>query len=226
MTRGGFHGPELRDQPLIRIVGPGDRRLLDAPLVTDEALAAITIGAPVRIDGPIVLALPDPAWPRTYATEAAAVRAILGERVVLLEHCGSTSVPGLPAKPIIDIVLEVVDSADEPAYVPDMEAAGYVLRIREPDWYEHRLFKGPRVNVNLHVFSAGCPKTRRMLAFRDHLHADDADRERYRRTKEELAARDWRYVQHYADAKSAVVAEIMVRAMARADAGWGHSTEP
>ena len=203
------------------------RTQLDATLVTDEALAAITIGAPVRIDGPIVLALPDPAWPRTYATEAAAVRAILGERVVLLEHCGSTSVPGLPAKPIIDIVLEVVDSADEPAYVPDMEAAGYVLRIREPDWYEHRLFKGPRVNVNLHVFSAGCPKTRRMLAFRDHLRTDEADRELYRRTKQELAERDWRYVQHYADAKSAVVAEIMVRAMARAGAAqvrW--PTEP
>ena len=190
----------------------------DALPITDEALAAITVGAPARLDGPVVLAPPDPAWPAFSEAEAAAIRVALGSRVVLLEHCGSTSVPGLPAKPIIDMVLEVPDAADEPAYVPDLEAAGWVLRIREPDWYEHRLFKGPRVSVNLHVFSAGCPETRRMLAFRDHLRADDADRALYRRTKEALAARTWRYVQHYADAKSTVVAEIMVRAMERADA--------
>jgi GrpB-like predicted nucleotidyltransferase (UPF0157 family) len=189
----------------------------DAPPITDEALAAITVGSPVRVDGPIHLAPPDPAWPAAFDTEAATIRAALGARVLLLEHCGSTSVPGLPAKPIIDMVMEVADTADEPAYVPDMEAAGWVLRIREREWYQHRLFKGPRANVNLHVFSAGCPETRRMLAFRDHLRVDEADRERYRLTKEELAARTWRYVQHYADAKSAVVAEIMGRAMARAD---------
>ena len=67
----------------------------------------------------------------------------LGDRVRLLEHAGSTSVPGLAAKPIIDMVLAVADSADEAAYVPSMEAAGYVLRIREPDWHQHRLFQRP-----------------------------------------------------------------------------------
>ncbi len=112
------------------------------------------------------------------------------------------------------MVLEVPDSADEPAYVPDLEAAGYVLRIREPEWFEHRLFKGPDVNVNLHVFSDGCAETRRMLAFRDHLPRDDADRELYQRTKRDLARRTWKYVQHYADAKSEVVADIMARAEA------------
>ena len=87
----------------------------------------------------------------------------------LLEHAGSTSVPGLAAKPRIDIMLAVPDSADEPSYVPALEAAGYVLRIREPDWYEHRVFKGPDTDVNLHVFSAGCPEIARMLLFRDWL---------------------------------------------------------
>ena len=82
-------------------------------------------------------------------------RLALGDRVVRIEHTGSTSVPGLSAKPIIDISLEVPDSADEETYVPSLEAAGYVLTIREPDWFEHRLFKGPDTNVNLHVFSAG-----------------------------------------------------------------------
>lgn len=105
------------------------------------------------------------------------------------------------------------DSADERAYVPPMEAAGYVLRIREPDWFEHRLFKGPDTNINVHVFSAGSPEIARMLDFRDHLRASEVDRELYERTKRELATTTWAYVQDYADAKSEVVADIMTRAM-------------
>lgn len=120
--------------------------------------------------------------------------------------------PGLPAKPIVDIALEVADSADEEAYVPDMEEAGYVLRIREPDWFEHRVFKGPETNVNLHVFSAGCEEVDRMLLFRDRLRENVAERDLYASAKRELAARDWKYVQQYADAKTAVVEEIMGRA--------------
>ncbi len=104
------------------------------------------------------------------------------------------------------------------AYAPALEAAGYELRIREPDWFEHRLFKGPDTDVNVHVFSAGCPEVDRMLRFRDHLRADRADRELYERTKRELAARRWRYVQHYANAKSDVVAAIMTRADVRSTA--------
>lgn len=188
----------------------------DASPISDEALAAVTVGPLVPTDATIDLVPSDPSWPETYTHEAAVIRSVLGDRVVLLEHVGSTSVPGLCAKPIIDMVLEVPDSADEPAYVPDMEAARYTLRIREPDWYQHRLFKGPRASINLHVFSAGCPETRRMLAFRDHLRVDDADRALYQRTKEALAARTWRFVQHYADAKSGVVQEIMDRALTRA----------
>ena len=133
-----------------------------------------------------------------------------------MEHVGSTSVPGLAAKPIIDISLAVADSADEQAYVPALEAAGYFLRIREPDWFEHRGFGRRDVRVNLHVFSAGCAEIERMLRFRDHLRRDDADRELYERTKRELAQRQWKYVQHYADAKSAVVEAILARADDRA----------
>jgi GrpB-like predicted nucleotidyltransferase (UPF0157 family) len=121
-------------------------------------------------------------------------------------------VPGLAAKPIIDIVLAVPDSSDEDTYVPALEAAGYVLRIREPDWYEHRVLKKTEPNVNLHVFTEGCVEIDRMLAFRDHLRADAADRELYERTKRDLAAREWAYVQDYADAKTEVVEEIITRA--------------
>ena len=96
--------------------------------------------------------------------------------------------PGLAAKPIIDIALEVPDSTDEPAYVSDLEAAGYVLRFREPEWFEHRFFHTPDGTVHVHVFSAGCPETDRMVRFRDWLRTDDADRELYLRTKRELAA--------------------------------------
>jgi GrpB-like predicted nucleotidyltransferase (UPF0157 family) len=140
------------------------------------------------------------------------VRAALGEGVLVLEHVGSTSVPELAAKPRIDMLLVVADSANEAAYVPVLEAAGYELQIREPDWYEHRMFKGPDTAVNLHVFSPGCPEVERMLLFRDWLRGNEADRHLYERTKRELARRSWTYAQHYADSKAPVVEEIIARA--------------
>ena len=119
-----------------------------------------------------------------------------------IEHGGSTSVPGLAAKPIIDLLLVVADSAEEDAYAPALEAAGYVLRIREPGWYEHRLFKGPDTDINLHVFSSGCPEIDRMLLFRDWLRSNAADRDLRK------------YVQNYADAKTVIIEEIIARALA------------
>jgi GrpB-like predicted nucleotidyltransferase (UPF0157 family) len=178
----------------------------------DELLAKTVVGELKPLVARIEVREYDPAWPELYAREEARIREALGARVVRLEHAGSTSVPTLPAKPIIDIVLEVADSGHEPAYVPALEAAGYVLRIREPEWFAHRMFKGPDTNVNLHVFSAGCEETDRMLLFRDWLRANAADRERYATVKRELAARDWKYGQQYADAKTAVIQEIMARA--------------
>jgi L-asparaginase II/GrpB-like predicted nucleotidyltransferase (UPF0157 family) len=178
----------------------------------EKKLAKAWVKKPPKLDKPIEIREYDPEWPRLYEREEARIRAILGDRVVRIEHAGSTSVPTLPAKPIIDIVLEVPDSADEAAYVPDLEAAGYPLTIREPEWFEHRVFKGPDTNVNLHVFTAGCEETDRMLRFRDRLRENAAERDRYAAAKRELAGKDWTYVQQYADAKTAVVHEIMARA--------------
>jgi GrpB-like predicted nucleotidyltransferase (UPF0157 family) len=175
-------------------------------------LAEVVIGDLQPLTQRIEISEYDPEWPALYAREEARIRAALGERVVRVEHAGSTSVPALPAKALIDIVLEVRDTTDEPSYVPDLEAAGYVLRIREPDWYEHRLFKGPDTNVNVHTFSAGCEEVDRMLLFRDWLRTSAEDRERYASAKRELAAQDWAYVQQYADAKTAIVQEILARA--------------
>jgi GrpB-like predicted nucleotidyltransferase (UPF0157 family) len=171
------------------------------------------IGGPRRLTGRLEIQDYDPEWPNLYLQEEKCIRGALGDRVVLLAHAGSTSVPGLPAKPIIDLVLEVPDSADEPSYVSDLEHAGYTLRLREPEWFEHRLFERPGAAVHLHVFSAGSTETERMLLFRDWLRSDEADRDLYLRTKRELARHRWTYMQQYADAKSGVVREIMGRAV-------------
>ena len=185
----------------------------EAPTTRDEEIAAAWIGPPEVLDAPVTLAEYDPEWPALYDREAARIRDALGDRALLVEHVGSTSVPGLAAKPRIDILLVVSDSSDEPAYVPALEAAGYVLRIREHEWHEHRLLNGPDTPVNLHVFSSDCSETERMLAFRDHLRRNEPDRLLYERTKRELAQRTWKYTQHYADAKSEVVEEILARAL-------------
>jgi GrpB-like predicted nucleotidyltransferase (UPF0157 family) len=168
-----------------------------------------------RPDAPVTLVQYSAQWRVQYEQEARRIRSALGERVLLLEHVGSTSVPGLVAKPVIDICLGVADSADEQAYLPSLEMARYVFRFREPGWFEHRLLNGPDIAVNLHVFGAGSSEVDRMLRFRDRLRSDPDDRELYARTKRELAARTWANVQDYADAKSDVVAAIMTRAARR-----------
>jgi len=154
----------------------------------------------------------DPEWPRRFECEAGAIGSTLGVHALRIEYVGSTSVPGLPAKPVVDIVLAVADSSQEPEYASSLEHAGYYLRIREPNWHQHRMFNNAPADVNLHVFTTGCSEIDRMLRFRDWLRANPADRELYERTKKELAGRSWKTVQDYADAKTAVVEEILCRA--------------
>jgi GrpB-like predicted nucleotidyltransferase (UPF0157 family) len=185
------------------------------PVTSDEDLAAVTIGTRVPLNATIYLAPYDPAWPVQFERLAGRIRQALGGAALVLEHVGSTSVPGLSAKPVIDMVLAVADSTDELAYVPALERQGFVLRIREPAWFEHRLLKSPDVAGNLHVFAVGCEEIDRMLLFRDWLRVHEGDRQLYESTKRELAARTWRYVQHYADAKGTVVKQILARAAGR-----------
>lgn len=151
-------------------------------------------------------------WRALYEREAARIRAALGDQVLQMEHVGSTSVPGLAAKPIIDICLAVPDSAVEADYVTAMEHSGYVLRLREPDWFQHRLFNGPDTPVNVHVFGPGAREILRMVCFRDRLRSHPGDRLLYAQTKSSLADRPWPSVQAYADAKSEVVQRILARA--------------
>lgn len=179
--------------------------------VSDEYLRAHTVGELKPLSSPIRVVDYDPDWARRFELEANKITSALGGGVLRLEHVGSTAVPGLPAKPIIDIVLVVADSARETDYVPALEGAGYLLRIREPDWHEHRMFKGPETDVNLHVFSKGCTEVDRMLDFRDWLRSNAEDRDLYARTKQALALNDWKYTQNYADAKTDVIEEIISR---------------
>jgi GrpB-like predicted nucleotidyltransferase (UPF0157 family) len=178
-----------------------------------QNLAKVTVGGVRPLGAPIEIRDHDPNWPVLFVREAERLHHVLGGRVTRLEHVGSTAVRGLAAKPVIDMVLEVPDSSDEAAYVPELEDAGYVLRIREPEWFEHRVFKGPDTDINLHVFSTSSPEIQRMLVFRDRLRSHPDERRLYERTKRELADREWAFVQNYADAKSDVVEQIIGRAM-------------
>jgi GrpB-like predicted nucleotidyltransferase (UPF0157 family) len=179
---------------------------------TDEYLRTVTIGERKPHNNTVHLAPYDPNWPLLFERLASRIRNALSGKVILLEHVGSTSVPDLSAKPVIDMVLAVVDSADEPSYIPPLEAEGFVLRIREPDRFDHRFLKAPDGNGNLHVFSANCGEIDRMLTFRNWLRIHSTDRRFYEKIKHELATRIWNDIQNYADAKSEVIEEILMRA--------------
>ena len=142
------------------------------------------------------------------------IRRALGDQALAIDHIGSTAVPGLAAKPIIDIALTVPDSSVEASYAPALESEGFSLIVREPEWYEHRLFKHIFPATNLHVFSRGCVEVERVKLFRDWLKTNEADRTLYESTKRQLAARNWRFVQEYANAKTDVIAGILKRAAA------------
>ena len=179
----------------------------------DEEIEAAHIDEPPLHNASIKLAEYDPTWPDLYEREAKRIERALGGRIIRLEHVGSTSVTGLVAKPVIDILLEVPDSSNEQAWLPELEAQGYRLKIREPNWHQHRLLKGPDTDINLHVFSAGASESERLLRLRDWLRLHPDDRREYEAAKRELAARTWKYTQHYADAKTQVIEQILARAI-------------
>jgi GrpB-like predicted nucleotidyltransferase (UPF0157 family) len=186
--------------------------------VDEQQLRAITLGELKPYAVKVVVEDYNPDWPTWYEADRAAITAALGSTVLAVAHTGSTSVPGLPAKPIIDVLLQVPETADEGAYVPQLAAAGYELRVREPEWLEHRLLyrrveHGAPHNVNVHAFSPrhAAAEITRMLTFRNWLRTHPADRDRYAAKKLELSRQDWKYVQDYADAKTEIITEILGR---------------
>lgn len=159
----------------------------------------------------------DPAWAERFRREAARIHEALEGRERLVEHMGSTAVPGLAAKPIVDILLVLDDPSDEATYLPALEAAGYELRVREPDWWQHRMLRTPARDVHVHVFPPDSPEIERCLLFRDRLRAVPEERELYAATKRRLAEEDWPTMQYYAEAKTEVVEAIIGRAITARD---------
>jgi GrpB-like predicted nucleotidyltransferase (UPF0157 family) len=158
-------------------------------------------------------------WADRFVGQCATIRAALGPVALRVEHIGSTAVEGLVAKPIVDIQVAVADIADEDRFVPPLLAAGYLPRVRERG--EHWMFRTLERDVHVHVCAAGGEWERRHLLFRDWLRHDEADRAVYAEAKRQLAAMDWPSVQHYAEAKSTVIADITGRAAPWAAAtGW------
>jgi GrpB-like predicted nucleotidyltransferase (UPF0157 family) len=161
----------------------------------------------------IVIVDYDPRWPQQFQKHAEILSGALGSNALVIEHVGSTSVPQLAAKPIIDIDVLVRDSSDEATYLPAFVRAGYVLRVREPDWHQHRMFRTPQLDVHVHVFSPGCIEFERHIAFRDHLRRCREDRLLYESVKRKLAREDWSDMNAYARAKTEVVEQILTRAL-------------
>jgi GrpB-like predicted nucleotidyltransferase (UPF0157 family) len=178
-------------------------------VTSEEEIQAYSVGGVKRHDAPITVVDYDPEWPALYAREEARIRSILGDRVIEIHHTGSTSVPGLAAKPVIDITL----------VVPDSRRTGLVRTWRRPATASRsasRVVRAPRLQGPTRTSSsrllAGLPEIERMVGFRDWLRTHPEDRERYERTKRDLSTRPWAYVQNYADAKIPVVDAISGRA--------------
>ena len=150
-----------------------------------------------------------PEWPRLFRMHAARIAATLGDAALQIEHIGSTAVPGLAAKPIVDILVVVEDSGEEDAYLPAMTGCGYELRVREPEFDEHRMFRTTDGEVHVHVLSRNSPEIGRYLRFRDSLRGDAAYRSKYQELKQTLATQDWPDMNAYAAAKSELIEAIL-----------------
>jgi len=168
---------------------------------------AVFIGGPEK--RAIVIEDYDPAWCARFEQVKASLQEALGPRARRIEHFGSTAVPGLGAKGIVDVLVTVDDADDEAAYGPDLEAHGYAIRVRQAG---HRMYRPPTRDVHVHVFTEGGENARVRLLFRDWLRHDEDDRRLYEETKRALARQDWEATNDYSDAKGAVVAEIVARA--------------
>ena len=168
---------------------------------------AVFIGGPEK--RAIVIEEYDPAWTARFEQVHAALQQALGPLAHRIEHFGSTAVPGLGAKGIVDVMVTVDDADDEAAFGPALENHGFAIRVRQPG---HRMYRTPDQDVHVHVFTEGSAAAHIRLLFRDWLRHDAGDRRLYEDTKRELARRDWDATNDYSEAKGTVVAAILVRA--------------
>jgi GrpB-like predicted nucleotidyltransferase (UPF0157 family) len=182
--------------------------------LNDAYLDAVLIGG--RQEREVKIVDYDPTWPTVFEVHSRRIHDVLGARAALIEHVGSTAVPGLAAKPIVDIMVSVDDPEDE-WYLRPMEKSGYVLRVRE---LNHRMFRTPEGDVQVHVWPAGSDDVDRHLVFRDHLRSHRADRDAYEALKRSLAG-SWRDVNYYAEAKGPFISQVVESARRGAKPGSG-----
>jgi len=195
-----MNSPNLqRDQP------SGENSDMSAEM--DAELDAVLIGG--REMRAIVIVDYDNEWPDRFEELALQVKNALGNGALSVEHIGSTAVPGLAAKPIVDMLLVVHDVTDEGAYVTPLEQEGFVLRVREP---RHRMLRTTEKDVHIHVFEPESQEITDYRDLRDWLRINEADRDLYASTKKKLAQQRWSDMNYYADAKSSVVQQILGRA--------------
>jgi GrpB-like predicted nucleotidyltransferase (UPF0157 family) len=192
---------------------------------TPEQMAAALVGEPPATWQSITIEDYDPAWADRFAAASSLLGEALSGMIIATEHVGSTSVPGLPAKPIIDIDLLIEDTADESRYLPALAELGYRLILREPWWYGHRMLVSPAEDVHLHVWPAGAPEPVRHRLFRDWLRAHPADRDLYAATKRRLARDTVHRPGDYSLAKNDVIDDIYARIFAAGDSA-GDETDP
>jgi len=184
--------------------------------VREQLVGASLIGG--REKRAITIVDYDPVWPARFRAERDRIRDALGDNAVRIDHVGSTAVPGLAAKPIVDVQVSVLDVEQEATYLPQLEAAGYHLRVRQPD---HRMVRTPRLDVHVHICPAGSRWERDHLLFGDWLRATPADRAAYEQLKRHLATREWFDMNQYAEAKGDLIDEILARARHwAARTGW------
>ena len=153
----------------------------------------------------------DERWPGIFVEHRERIRHALQKTDVAIEHIGSTSVPGLAAKPIIDIVVAVDDITAEEDYLGPLLTAGYVLRVRGPG---RRLVRTRSRDVHVHILEKGDEAIDRYLVFRDRLRTDAGDRALYASTKRALIEQGFDDMNAYSDAKTEVVTGILRRAAA------------
>ncbi|WP_328371741.1 GrpB family protein [Micromonospora zamorensis] len=181
---------------------------------TPEQVDAGLVGDPPRTWGSVVIEEYDRAWARRFTAVRSSLTEALGALIIAVEHVGSTAVPGLAAKPVIDIDLVIEDTAEESGYLPALERLGYRLVLREPWWHGHRMLLSAAEDVNLHVWPQGAPEPVRHRLFRDWLRSHPQDRELYAATKRRLARDTAHRPRDYSLAKNDVIDEIYARIFA------------
>lgn len=196
-------------------------RPYELPDDAEIAAARVTARQPETVE----VVAPDPRWPADFERVRIRIVGALGERALSVEHVGSTAVPGLWAKPLIDVDLVVVAPEVEADWLGDLAAAGFVLRVREPENEQHRMLRGADPTANLHVHPPGAREPARHLLFRDWLRSHPADRDAYAAHKREVAARGFSDSMHYNNAKAGPIYDLYERILA-ADPEHRHDPRP